>query len=153
MASSITKPRNEFKANEPMDAGRTDHGKNEPMDKIKEAGAQAVGKAREAAESVGEMASHAACAATKKADDLTAAAGHEVRDAANALRQKGPHEGMAGRASAAVADALQGGGRYLEEAKLTGAASDLTEVIRTHPIPTMLICLGLGYCVGRALRD
>jgi len=125
----------------------------EAIDKAKEAGAEALGKAKEAVGSVGEMATQAASAVGQKADDLTAAAGHGIKEFGDTVAKKAPHEGLAGAASQAVAETIKGSGRYLEEAKLSGMAQDVEQVIKNHPIPALLICLGIGFCLGRAMKD
>ena len=123
------------------------------MDKAKEVGGQAMDKAKDAAASVGEMASQAACAVGKKADEYASTAGTDIKKFGDTLREKGPHDGMLGHASQAVADTIQGGGRYLEEAKLSGMADDVTKLIKQHPVPAVLICLGVGFVLGRAFKD
>jgi hypothetical protein len=125
----------------------------EPFDKVKEAGAQAVDKAKEAAVSVGEMASQAVSAVGLKADELASTAGADIKKFGDNLREKAPHEGVIGHASQAVADTIKGGGRYLEEAKLSGMADDVTHLIVKHPMPAVLICLGVGFMLGRVLKD
>lgn len=127
--------------------------KNDPVDEIKQVGNQALEKAKDTAESVSEMAKSAVETVGEKANDYTAAAGHELKAAGESMARKLPHDGMAGHASQAIAETMQQSGKYIEDAKLSGMAKDLTEVIRTHPIPTMLICLGLGFCLGRVMRD
>lgn len=168
MASTVSKGKNEFKQPGSADMENV---KNEAMDKAKDVGHQAMDKAkdmtsqakemggqvmdraREAVGSVADMASNAASAVGKRAETLASTAGHQVHDAASMLREHLPHEGMAGRASTAVADALEGSAHYLEDMKLDNVAKDISNVVRSHPIPTILICLGIGFCVGRAMRD
>lgn len=125
----------------------------EALAKAKEAGAEALGKAKEAVGSVGEMATQAASAVGKKADDLTAAAGHEIREFGATIAKKAPHDGVTGAASQAVADTIKGSGRYIEDAKLSGMAHDVEQVVKNHPIPALLLCLGVGFCIGRAMRE
>jgi hypothetical protein len=125
----------------------------ETFAKVKEAGAQVLGKAKEAVGSVGDMAVETASAVGKKADDVTASAGHEIKEFGETIGKKGPHEGFAGQASQAVADTIMTSGKYIEDAKLSGMAHDVENVIKTHPIPSLLICLGIGFCIGRAMRD
>jgi hypothetical protein len=125
----------------------------EPLDKAKEAGAQAVDKAKEAVASVGEMASQGAAAFGKKADDLTATAGSDISKLGDRLSQNTPHAGMLGHASQAVAETIKEGGHYLEEAKLSGMADDVTKLIQRNPVPAVLIGIGIGFILGRAMRD
>jgi len=123
------------------------------MEQVKESGMHAADKAKEAAASVGEMASKAVAAVGKKADDMTATAGCDIKHWGDALSEKTPHEGLIGHASQAVADTLKGGGRYLEEAKFSGMADDVTMVIKRNPVPAVLVGFSLGFILGRALRS
>jgi hypothetical protein len=125
----------------------------EALQKAKEAGTDVIGKARDAAAAAGDAASEAACAVGHKANDVTAAAGHQIREFGDTIARKSPHDGIAGAASQAVADTIKGSGRYIEEAKLTGMAEDVENVVKTHPIPALLICLGVGFCLGRMFKD
>jgi ElaB/YqjD/DUF883 family membrane-anchored ribosome-binding protein len=59
---------------------------------------------------------------------------------------------MLGRASGAVADALDSSGRYIEERNISGIANDVTDVIRRNPIPAVLVAVGLGFLLGRTMR-
>jgi hypothetical protein len=125
----------------------------EAMTEAKNAGAGVVEKAKEAASAAGEMATNAATAVGKKADDMTAAAGHGIREFGDTVAQKTPHEGMTGAASQAVAEGIKESGRYLEQQKLSGMAHDVEHVIKNHPIPALLVCFGIGFCVGRMIKD
>jgi carbohydrate-selective porin OprB len=122
------------------------------FDKAKEVGTQVMDKAREAASSVTEMAGGTATNFGKKADDYAATAGADIRHWGDELAQKGPRDGMLGQASQCVADTLKESGRYLEQHKLSGVAGDVSQLIRSHPVPALLICLGIGFCIGRALK-
>lgn len=126
---------------------------SDPLDKAKDAGAQAVEKAKEAVASVGEMANQAVCAVGKKANDLTASAGGDIKGWGDKLSENTPHEGLVGHASQAMADTLKEGGHYLEEAKLSGLADDVTKMIKRNPMPAVLIGFGIGLILGRALRS
>ena len=131
---------------------------------VKEDWNQATNKAREAAASVGEMASHAACAVGsmashaacdvgKKADDLTASAGIGIQELGDRLSKNTPHSGVLGSASQAVARSVKDSGEYLEGAKLSGMTEDFAQLIRKNPLPAVFIALGLGWFVARKLRS
>jgi len=130
---------------------------NEGFDKARQAGGQALDKAKEAAQAVGQgvsqMASQAVSTVGEKAEDLTAKAGHSLAQAGDTLAEKMPQSGFAGKAGHMMTDAIHESGRYIEDHKLSGMANDVATVVRNHPIPTMLICLGLGFCLGRAFKD
>jgi len=132
------------------------------LEKTKEAAGQLADKAKDAASKVGDMASSAAskvgdlassAASTvgKNADKWTSAAGSGVKHLGETLKDKGPHEGMLGDATRAVADTIQQGGRYIEQEGLSGMAEDVTELIRRNPLPAVLVGIGIGFLLGRAL--
>ena len=131
---------------------------------VKDEWNQAANKAREAAASVGElasqtacavgsMASHAACDVGKKADDLTASAGIGIQELGDRLSKNTPHSGVLGSASQAVARSVKDSGEYLEGAKLSGMTEDFAQLIRKNPLPAVFIALGLGWFVARKLRS
>lgn len=148
---------------------------NQPMEKARENAGQAVDKAKGAASAVGEMVGNAASAVGQtvghaasavgqgvssaasavghKADDLTSSAGAGIRHLGETLKEKAPHEGMLGSASQAVASTVTDTGRYIEQAGLSGMMDDLTEVIRRHPLPAVLVGVGIGVLIGRLLRS
>lgn len=137
-------------------ANTTTHKVNNPaqsLDRAKDAGFQAVDKAKEAASSVGEMVGHAASAAGKTADNLTSSAGTGIKNLGDTISQHTPKEGIVGTASQAVASTLKQGGRYIEESGLSGMAEDVTDLIRRNPVPAVLIGIGVGFLLGRALRS
>jgi hypothetical protein len=60
---------------------------------------------------------------------------------------------MLGSATRAVADGLEGTGKYLEDKNLSGMMDDMTGLIKRNPIPAVLLGLGIGFLVGRALSS
>jgi hypothetical protein len=56
------------------------------------------------------------------------------------------------KAASSVAGALETGGRYLQEHDLSDVSNDLVNLIRHNPIPAVLISMGIGYLLARALR-
>lgn len=132
------------------------------LDKAKDAGHKAADAAGDLAHAAGQKASDLAGAATQKAGDLAktagqkadsivSAAGEKARDAADAVRQHGPREGMLGSATRTVADTIEEGGRYLEKEGLSGMMGDVTDLIKRNPVPALLVGIGIGYLLGRAL--
>lgn len=125
----------------------------QPVDRVREAGSEAVEKAQEALHSVGEMASNAVPAVGQMigqtADKMTSAAGERLKGLGETVARHAPKEGLLGNASQRVAQGLEQGGDYLSQAGLSGAAGDLTELIRRNPLPAVLVGLGIGYLIGR----
>lgn len=149
--------------------------RKDEQNKAKDQAGQAVDKGREAAGHVGEAASHAAAAVGQKASDLastvankasdaastvghkaedaTAAVGSGIQSLAGKVRDNTPDGGMLGNASNAVADAIEGAGKYVEDKNLTGMVDDMTGLIKRNPVPALLLALGVGFLIGRALSS
>jgi len=153
MANTTTTPKgkDENRTNPTMEKAKDVA--SQAYDKAKDVASQAYDKAKESASSVGEMVSGAASSVGKKAEDLTASAGSSIRQFGDTLSQKAPHEGMLGNASQTVANTLRDSGKYIEEAGLKGMTEDVTELIRRNPFPAVLVGLGIGFLIGRALRS
>jgi hypothetical protein len=126
-------------------------------DQAKEAAGQAADKAQEAVSKTGEAISHAAGAAGQAigqtAESATAAAGSGMQSLAGTVRDSGPQSGMLGSATRTVADGLEGAGKYLEDKNLSGMMEDINGLIKRNPMPAILLALGVGFLVGRALSS
>jgi hypothetical protein len=111
------------------------------------------GTAEEKARSLTDKAKGAAGAVGDKIEEGMSAVGGGMKSLADTVREKGPHEGKLASATSSVAESLESGGRYLQEQGLSGMAADLTDVVRNHPIPALLIAIGLGFMIARATRS
>lgn len=118
---------------------------------VKNVGAAAREAVAHASSTVTEMAQHAAKEVEHKADDFTGEVGGRIRDLGKQIGSQLPENGVFGGASQAFAKQIQDGGAYLQEAKFQGVVEDLSEVIQRHPIPAVLIALGLGWCLARRM--
>src|SRR4030095_2267118 len=87
----------------------------------------------------------------KKADDGLAAVGSGLKSFGDTVRHTGPQRDMVKDATCAVADTLENTGKYLEEEGLAGIAEDMTNLIKRNPIPALLIGVGVGFLLARAL--
>lgn len=106
-------------------------------------------RAKSAAGTVAEKAKEVASATREKADQAVASTGSGIESLGSKMREGGPQSGMLGRANTAVAGSLEQTGRYLEEQGLSGMAEDMTDMIRNHPIPAVLVGIGLGFLLAR----
>jgi len=116
----------------------------------KDLGQQAMDKAKDVASNVGERARDVASNIGQRAEDTTSSVGGSMRSLAGQIREHGPHEGMIGGATSAVAETLEKGGRYLQQEGLRGVGEDLTNLIRRNPIPALLVGVGVGFLLARA---
>jgi len=122
-------------------------------DKAKEVAHTAADATRDMASHASQTASSAASAVGRKAEEWTAAAGNRVESLADTIRDKGPEKGMLGTANKAVADTLEKTGEYLHDKNLHGMMNDVTDLIKRNPIPALVLGLGVGYLLGRAMRS
>lgn len=113
----------------------------------------ATEKASEAASFVGHKAGDAAKFIGEKADSATDALGSSMEQLGHTIRDKSPKDGIIGQTGQAVASTLESGGRYLEEHNLQQMGDDITGMIRRHPVPALLIGIGIGFLVARATRS
>jgi hypothetical protein len=136
----------------------------EVKNKAQEAGSAVADKAKEMASNVAERAKDVGATMTHKAEDVASNVGHKAQEAttavgsgmkslAGAVRENLPREGMMGRASSAVAETLESGGRYLQEEGLRGISEDLRNLIRRNPIPAVLVGIGIGFLIARSTRS
>jgi len=134
----------------------------------KEAAGQAAGHAQDALSKTGEALSHAASATGQAisqgataagqaightAESATSAVGSGMQSLAGTVRDSGPQSGMLGSATRTVADTLDSAGRYVEDKNLSGMMSDISGLITRNPMPAVLLALGVGFLVGRALTS
>jgi len=123
------------------------------MEKGKEAAAGVMEKAKEVASNVGSTVGGVATNVGHKVDEAAGNLGTGMHNLGEKVREKGPESGFFGKASHAVANTLEEGGRYLEEKRLSGMAEDLAGIIRRNPIPALLIGVGVGFLLARTLRS
>lgn len=113
------------------------------------------GQSRHEALSASNVATKAKDAATyvgNKAEAATQSVGAGMESLGGAIREHEPMQGTLHNAGEAVADKLEGGGRYLEQHGLKGIGEDLTALIRGNPIPALLIGVGVGILLARVAR-
>lgn len=112
-------------------------------------------RAQQAVDSVSDYASRGMKGAgeyfDRKSAEATSAVASGFRSAGDALRDRLPHDGAIGQASAAVAQRLEDAGEYIETEGLRGIEDDISELIRRNPITSLMIGIGLGYLVARSL--
>ncbi|MCY3008159.1 MAG: hypothetical protein NTV29_19580 [Planctomycetota bacterium] len=109
-------------------------------------------KAEAAASAVGDMANRTATNLSAEADDLASIAGRGVQRFGEQLRRNTPQSGMLGSVSKSVARTVTEGGEYMECSKLSGMRHDLATLIRSNPVPTIFIAIGLGWIASRMTR-
>jgi ElaB/YqjD/DUF883 family membrane-anchored ribosome-binding protein len=119
--------------------------------KAEDVAADVSHKAQDWAGNVADKAQETASAVVHKTDDGIAAVGHQMNALGGRVRDAAPHNGAIGSAAKVVADELQAGGHYLEGHGIEAIGKDLTEVVKRHPIPSVLVGIGIGCLLGMVL--
>jgi len=118
-------------------------------DMAKDAGGKAESFVKDAASAVAQKSGDAASYVAHKTEECTTSMGRDMKSLAGTIRSNVPHEGMLGTAGSAVANTLETYGRELEEHGLGGIADDITNTVRRHPVPAIMIGIGLGFLLAR----
>ncbi|NTU85997.1 MAG: hypothetical protein HGA45_42840 [Chloroflexales bacterium] len=143
--------------------GGSTSGRVDPTSAGERAAAQAGELKDRAAAQAGELKDHAAAQAdelkgraaeagqqaAERIDSAMSATGEGMRNLAQTLRQNTPG-GQTGEVAQTAARALERSGAYLERADPQMVRSDLEQIIRDHPIETLVIGLGIGFLLGKS---
>jgi hypothetical protein len=108
-------------------------------------------KAGEVADTVRAKASEAGAQVADTVNDAMTSTGEQLSSVAQSVRERAP-AGQIGQVASATADALDRGGRYLQDQDLAGVRSDLEAIIRRYPIPSLLVGAGVSFLLARSLR-
>lgn len=111
-----------------------------------ESAAGLKGRAEHVAHAAAQKGRDVAGYVSNKAEDATNSVAAGLKSLGETVRDKVPESA----ATNAVADTLEHTGQYLQEEGITGAAHDLTALIRRNPIPAMLIGIGFGFLIAQA---
>jgi len=119
------------------------------MDKARETAFALMEKNQDAVKSAAHTLGDAGCAIGAKTNQASAAVASGMKSLAGAIRENLPGDGVFGTASSSVAESLESGGRYLQREGLGGVARDTTSLIRRHPIPALLVGIGIGFLLAK----
>lgn len=86
-----------------------------------------------------------ATTAATKANEAPTVVSEKMGSLAGVIRDNAPHEGAVGTAATAVAGGLESASSYLREKKVEDLAREVTALVRTYPVQSLLIGVGLGY--------
>lgn len=90
--------------------------------------------------------------AASKANDAATAVGEKMGSLAIAIRANAPSEGRVGTVASTIADGLTSASSYLRDKKYGSLAKDVTGLVRTYPIHSLLVGVGVGYLLARRTR-
>jgi len=100
------------------------------------------------ADDVGNRAKEFVTDATQRAETAGAYISQRADEATVAV---GSRLKAAGEASESMGHSLKQTGDHLQRDGLQGLCADLSMLIRNHPIPAMLMGIGLGFVTARAM--
>jgi len=152
MANTSRLPGNTGNTGNTGSTGSTGHGAQDLKNKAQDVASNLGQRAQDAASSAAQTARETASNLGQRAEDSLSNVGERMSDLAGTLRDRAPREGMLGNAASSVASGLETGGRYLQEHGFSDMSDDLSSLIRSNPIPSLLIGFGAGFLVGMALR-
>jgi hypothetical protein len=87
-----------------------------------------------------------------KANEAATVVGEKIGSLATVIREHAPQDGAVATAASTVANGLESASSYLREKKFDGLAHEVTNVVRTYPLQSLLIGVGLGYLLARRSR-
>jgi hypothetical protein len=87
--------------------------------------------------------------ATSRANDAATVVGEKMGSLAGVIHENATREGAIGTTAITVADGLESASSYLQEKKFEHLAKDLTGLVRSYPIPALLVGFCLGYFLAR----
>lgn len=92
---------------------------------------------------------------TTAADGAANGAGEFSGSANEFTGSSAPASGIRGKLDTArtkVVDGAHAATDWVKQADIDGIKSGIEEQVRTHPARSLLVALGLGYLIGRAMR-
>lgn len=125
--------------------GRPSESKPQSLDQSNKSG-HAI---RDAATALGQGAEDMASTFVNKADEAAATTGRKIESVADQIRSHTPESGLVGAASSKIADSLEYSGMYLKDQGLSGMTEDVTKLVRSNPITSLLLGVGVGFLLAR----
>jgi len=124
------------------------HAEHEVEQRLKEFSDKTVG----AIGNLTDKAQEIGATAANKANEAATVVGDKIGSLASVIREKAPREGTVATAATAVVDGLESTSSYLREKKFEHLANDVTALVRTYPVQSILVGVGLGYLLARRTR-
>jgi ElaB/YqjD/DUF883 family membrane-anchored ribosome-binding protein len=104
-------------------------------------------KASAATEDVAEDIKSRAESARKKAGNAIGEAGEWIRENADSLPGEAPR-----RYARQAGDGIRESGTYIRDHDMNDMAHDVENVVRQHPLPSLLTVAAIGILLGRSMR-
>ena len=131
---------------------RTADKAHDTIDAARDKAADLANQAQKVGSQVADQAQKVGSQVADKADAATTTVGEKMTDVAQTIREKSPSSGPVADAADTAAQTLERAGSYLREQDLSDIRADLENIIRRHPIESLLVGLGVGYLLARSMR-
>ena len=122
------------------------------VDTVADKAQQVAGDVKDKAQQVADRAQDLGQQAVDRADATTTTVGEKMTDVAQTIREKAPVSGPVATAADTAANTLDRAGTYLQQQDLADMRADLEDLIRRHPIESLLVGLAVGYLLARSMR-
>jgi ElaB/YqjD/DUF883 family membrane-anchored ribosome-binding protein len=113
-------------------------------------------KVTDAAASAKQKVSEAGRQATDKIDERRGPAAEVMESAASTIHEKAedlPGGATVKRAAHSAAEKLESTAGYIREHDVKSMLSDMEEIVKRNPGPSLLIAVTIGFLIGRAFRE
>jgi ElaB/YqjD/DUF883 family membrane-anchored ribosome-binding protein len=128
----------------------SDQGDRGVLNKVKQKASDwseaVVEKTKDLAQKSKESVKEFAHTAGEKVDDARTAVGEGMERFGGGVREKGSS------ASAVVGGRLEAAGAYIREHDFSGMTESVKDVVRRHPVQSVLVGIGMGFVLARAMR-
>jgi hypothetical protein len=118
----------------------------------KETFSASIEKPKDVASSLVRKVEDVASTFVPKLEEARETVAVEMKSLAGTIRAKAPPAGVLGTAASGAASTLEAGGKYLQEHNFHGLAREVSDLLRRHPLQTIMLGIGVGFLVGRASR-
>jgi len=113
---------------------------------------QVAGDVKDKAQQVTDKAQDLGAQAVDRAAVATTTVGEKMTSVAQTIRDKAPTTGAVANVADTAADTLERAGSYLQQQDLASMRADLEDIVRRHPIESLLVGFGIGYLLARSRR-
>ncbi len=122
------------------------------VDTVSDKAQQVASTVKDTAQDLKDKAQDLGQQAAERADATTTTVGEKMSDVAQTIRERAPSTGTLGNVADTAATTLDRAGTYLQQQDLSDMRADLEDIIRRHPIESLLVGLGVGYLLARSMR-
>lgn len=152
----LNRPRREQGQGEDFMASKAAPSTSEMTDTLSDTAQSVKEKLTDAASTAKQKVSEAGRQATDKIDEKRGPAADALQSAASTLHEKAedlPGGETVKSVAHATAQKLESTAGYIREHDVRAMLSDVEEIVKRNPGPSLLIAVAVGFLIGRAFRE